>query len=109
MAAAQAGLGRAIPTESDAEQTKLQRRLVHQALEQVLQLEERARVLSGWVVVYETADEDGGRTLSCMSGDAFGETDLTPWAAEGLLRYVGSRGDEFLVVMEEADDDDAEA
>lgn len=96
-----------IPTESDADPVLTQRRLVHQALEEVLQLEDRPRVLAGWALVLETVDEDGGRTLSSMSGDAVGETDLTPWAAEGLFRYVAARGDEFFCAEVVDDNDEA--
>lgn len=75
-----------------------QRRILHEAIQETLPVDERylENVVSGWVLIVETAEPESGRRLTTFTSDASGESDLLPWSAEGWLRYVADRGDEFL-------------
>lgn len=58
-------------------------------------------IVCGFALVVELAGSDGGRGVAARSSDANGDTDLTPWAATGLLRFAWSEG-----MFDAADPDD---
>jgi hypothetical protein len=71
-----------------------QRRLLHAAIEEAIRADPDldGHVCSGFLVVFEAAGADGMRWLCSRSGDALGESDLTPWAADGMVRYALEQG-----------------
>ncbi len=70
------------------------RRLLHRAVEEAVQVdpELEGSVVVGWALVAELATRDQGRWLIARSGDATGETDLTPWQAQGMTDYATGSG-----------------
>lgn len=66
------------------------------------------RVVCGFALVVELAGPDGERGLASRSSDATGDTDLTPWAANGLLNFALAEEmfDGEVVVSEEDEDED---
>lgn len=53
----------------------------------------RGMVLTGWVVIFELADLEGGRGIYWLSGNGADPSDkaengLSAWAIEGMLRKV---------------------
>lgn len=84
-----------------------QRRQLLEAVADALQLDDEwaGKVVSGFALVVELVGPDGGRGIAARSSDATGDTDLTPWAAEGLLRYALGEG---MFESYDPDDDDDE-
>lgn len=70
----------------DQHDVAVQQRL-HEAIEQaVFEREDLAgHILSGWIVVFETAALDDDR---CTSGHLYGPREMTTWRALGLLEWA---------------------
>lgn len=65
--------------------------------------------VTGWVLILETTHEDGVRGLFAVAGDTFGERDLTPWHARGMLQEVSEDIDYYIgpdVRNDDEEDDD---
>ena len=45
-------------------------------------------MVSGWVILVETAHEDDIRTMRVLSGDATGRLRLPYWTVEGWLHHT---------------------
>ena len=67
---------------TDADATERHQEVIHEALAE-LELEP-GELLTGWVVLYETRDTDGGAS----AGHFYGPEGMTPWRALGLVEWA---------------------
>lgn len=74
--------------------------LVHEALEGVLDL--KGRMLTGWVLCYETLGPDGIGT----AGHHYGPEGMSDWRALGLLEWARNFTIPRNANMDAEDDDD---
>jgi hypothetical protein len=56
---------------------------VHRAIEDALELDD-GHVLTGWVLIYETASSDG----NALAGHLYGPEGMSTWRALGLTEWV---------------------
>ncbi len=87
------------------------RERLHEALSEIVrECEEDEGVISGWILCYEQVHPEDVRSLSVVTSDATGVTDISPWAGEGILRHVASNYEMYSSPDEddsdEEDDDD---
>lgn len=82
------------------------RQELHEAIQGILEPEEG--MLSGWVLVYETARSGDTRHLTVISSDATGDRGLPAWTSEGWMNYIGHSGTPLGSYEDSFEDDDFE-
>lgn len=99
-------------TDDTAHHLLIQRRRLLEAVVDAMRAdpEWEGHVVCGFALVVELAGADGQRGIATRSSDATGDTDLTPWSANGLVNYALSDGmfDAIDLDYEEDEEDDGD-
>jgi hypothetical protein len=74
-----------------------------EVVEELSPLVDEGVMLTGFVMLVETASSDGSRALEKYSSDATGEAGLFPWAEDGICHYFLRNREEFEGIEETED------
>lgn len=65
-----------------SEYDRREQEAIHEALSELIP--DEGEILTGWIVIYETADADG----EAHAGHAYGPPGMTTWRALGLVEWA---------------------